>query len=302
MRSPTSASLKRFAGLFLVLTFVLATANSGFCQVDNNGPRRAESSNLQPKPTAAIYRSHNGLRSQETQQSPPVASQPNAGSWPHQVSPAFNNSTNDSAGTSDVRQATYVEPAGITPTNPATTSTSPNTSFESPRMQVEVIHNELALKPPSDANVKTSTRPRGWLGNLFSMVFSLLLVLGIFAILVWVVRKSGIQQSSSLPSPVLQVLGRSMLAPRQQLYVVRFGPKLLLVSHQLGQTQTLSEIDDPAEVERIAAACDSSSHGGVAKTFRQVFQEMAQKTSGVQRDSYLRVSKSSSSQGLATKG
>ncbi len=302
MKSPTSASLPRLAVWILVLGFVLAAANSGSCQVDNNGPRRSDSSNLQPKPSAEIYRSHNGLRTQETQQSPPVASQSNAGSWPQQVSPAFNNATNDSAGAPDIRQATYVEPAGITHTNPATTSTSTNTSSESPRMQVEVIHNELALKPPTDSNVKTSARPRGWLGNLFSMAFSLLLVLGVFAILVWVVRKSGIQQSSSLPSPVLQVLGRSMLAPRQQLYVVRFGPKLLLVSHQLGQTQTLSEIDDPVEVERIAAACDSSSQGGVAKTFRQVFQEMSQKTSGVQRDSYLRVSKSSSSKGLATKG
>ena len=70
--------------------------------------------------------------------------------------------------------------------------------------------------------------------------------------LVWLVRKSGAQPTFGLPSHVVEVLGRTVLAPRQQLYVVRFGPKLLLISHQLGQTQTLSEIDNPDEVDRLA--------------------------------------------------
>ena len=65
------------------------------------------------------------------------------------------------------------------------------------------------------------------------------------------------------------------MAPRQQLYLLRFGPKLVLVTHQAGQTETLCEIDDPMEVDRIAGICEQSKSGSASQSFRQVLNQVA---------------------------
>ena len=88
----------------------------------------------------------------------------------------------------------------------------------------------------------------------------------------------------------------------QVMQQARTGPKLLLISHQLGQTQTLSEIENPDEADRLASLCKETSQVGLSKTFRQVFQDFATKPTRIERDSDLRVSKSGGSKGLASKG
>jgi flagellar biogenesis protein FliO len=298
-KSDRYARLQRPAVFFIALCLLCEMPRIGMAQAQNAGTPQVESPSFQTRTTAEIYRSHNGLRGADPDQSLPTTAQkqnhPDA--WSQQSSTPANSGSNISPTNGDVHQASYLEPTGLT------NSIALTGNANSPRsmMQVEVVSSAIPLKPPTNSESKSNDKSRSWLGPIFSMGFSLTLVLGIFAILVWVARKSGIQQSSSLPSPVIQVLGRSVLAPRQQLYVLRFGPKLLLVSHQLGQTQTLSEIEDPVEVERITAECNSSSYGS-NKSFKQVFQEMAQKTSSLNRDSFLRASKSGSSKGLAAKG
>jgi flagellar biogenesis protein FliO len=111
--------------------------------------------------------------------------------------------------------------------------------------------------------------------TIVSMATSLLIVLGLFLGLAWFLRRSGLQPFAHVPKDVVQVLGRSPLAPRQQLYLLRFGRKLVLVSHQMGQTQTLSEIEDPIEVDRLCGLCEASTASSVTQSFRHVFQQVA---------------------------
>lgn len=88
------------------------------------------------------------------------------------------------------------------------------------------------------------------------------------------VKKTQVGSTSSLPKEVVQILGKCPLAPRQHVYVLRFGNRLLLVSHQMGQTVTLGEIDDPLEVDRIAGLCEQGSSESVTQSFRQVFHQV----------------------------
>jgi flagellar biogenesis protein FliO len=59
------------------------------------------------------------------------------------------------------------------------------------------------------------------------------------------------------------------------MYVVRFGKKLLLVSQQPGQTQTLSEISDDEEVDRLTGICESNLPSSSTQSFSDVLRQVA---------------------------
>lgn len=104
---------------------------------------------------------------------------------------------------------------------------------------------------------------------------SLAIVLGLFFVVVWALRRTVPGVSATLPGEVVEVLGRSVLAGREQLHLLRCGHKLLLVS--VGQTSvtTLTEIAEPDEVNRLAGLCRQSQPGSTSAAFRQVFEQLA---------------------------
>ena len=84
---------------------------------------------------------------------------------------------------------------------------------------------------------------------------SLALVLVLFFALVAVLRRGMPAQGGKLPAAVLEVLGQATLAGKQQLHLLRCGDKLLLCCTTATGVQTLTEICEPAEVERLSALC-----------------------------------------------
>jgi flagellar biogenesis protein FliO len=97
---------------------------------------------------------------------------------------------------------------------------------------------------------------------------SLALVLGVFLLVVWVVRRAMPGGSAQLPREALEVLGRAPLVARNNAYLVRCGSKLLLLNVSATTVETLTEITDPDEVDRLRAICQRG-YGGAASTFRQ---------------------------------
>jgi flagellar biogenesis protein FliO len=135
--------------------------------------------------------------------------------------------------------------------------------------------SSLELKSPSKEVVGSVSKPKsGWAAAL-SMIFSLAIVLCLFLIIAWLFRKSQPRAMVKLPNDVVQIMGRTSMAPRQQVYVVRFGSKMLLVSHQPGQTQTLGEITDPEEVQRLAGLCEANQPTSITHSFRDVLRQVA---------------------------
>jgi flagellar biosynthetic protein FliO len=102
---------------------------------------------------------------------------------------------------------------------------------------------------------------------------SLAVVLGLFFLVAWLTRRVRPKGSQSLPKEAVEVLGRLPLAGRQQMHLVRVGGKLLLVSVSPTGAETLTEITDPAEVERLAGLCQMSQPGSISATFRQVLSQ-----------------------------
>jgi len=114
---------------------------------------------------------------------------------------------------------------------------------------------------------------------IVSMLGSLAIVLGLFFGLVWFMRRGLPQGARLLPSEVVEVLGRAPLAARQHMHVVRFGHKLVLVSVTPNGAETLAEITEPAEVDRLAGICQQAQSNSATNAFRQVFRQFGNRSS-----------------------
>ncbi len=64
------------------------------------------------------------------------------------------------------------------------------------------------------------------------------------------------------------------------MHVVRFGNKLLLVSISPAGAETLSEIVDPAEVDRLAGICQQADAHSATNAFRHIFRQFGEDRSG----------------------
>jgi flagellar biogenesis protein FliO len=103
---------------------------------------------------------------------------------------------------------------------------------------------------------------------------SLGIVLGLFLMVAWAVRRGMPRNAALLPREAVEILGRAPLVGRQQVHLVRCGNKVLLLSVSASSVETLTEITDSAEVERLGEICRQTG-GGAAASFRQVFGQFA---------------------------
>jgi flagellar biogenesis protein FliO len=104
---------------------------------------------------------------------------------------------------------------------------------------------------------------------------SLALVLGLFFLVAWTMRRAAPGGVVQLPREVVDVLGRAVLANRAQVHLIRCGNKLLLVSVSPTGIETLTEITDPDEVNRLAGLCRQAQPGSATAAFRHVLQQFA---------------------------
>lgn len=178
--------------------------------------------------------------------------------------PTDNRSANNSINT-PVQPVAFTEPTRLSQqqTIPATSASQPSKL------------GSIPLKP-SDPNSKGDIKkPTNSIGSFLGVIFSMGMVISLFLGLAWVYKKSLPKSMGRLPDEVVQVLGRTSISPRQQMYVVRFGKKLLLVSQQPGQTQTLSEISDDEEVDRLTGICESNLPSSSTQSFSDVLRQVA---------------------------
>ncbi|MCC6125567.1 MAG: flagellar biosynthetic protein FliO [Pirellulales bacterium] len=133
----------------------------------------------------------------------------------------------------------------------------------------------LPLAPNDEAGTGKSSKSPGGLPSMISVAGSTGFVLGIFLLLVWIVRRKTPQALARLPGEAFEVLGRAPLSSRQQVLLLRCGNKLLLVSITPGGAETLTEIADPPEVDRLSGLCRQSQTGSSSAAFKQIFEQLA---------------------------
>lgn len=98
--------------------------------------------------------------------------------------------------------------------------------------------------------------------------FILLLIMGLAKLL----KKHVPMGTATLPQEALEVLGKRQLDPRQRIYVVRCGSRILLIGSCADGLTALAEITDPVEVDCLAGLCRQEGQDtAVVRTFRQLF-------------------------------
>lgn len=148
---------------------------------------------------------------------------------------------------------------------------------EEPATESKPLAGEEPMRLPArSASAERLGDPttRGPTGALGTVVSSLAIVIGLFLLVVWVTRRGKPGQARALPSEVVEVLGRAPMTGKQEMQLLRVGSKLVLVCHTADGLQTITEITDAEEVERLSGLCQQSSEGSVTATFRQVFSNL----------------------------
>jgi flagellar biogenesis protein FliO len=181
-----------------------------------------------------------------------------------------------------VRPAVHEAPASpVKPTQPTTSNdrrrlAPPSTGNGSVRDAHEGHghgHGHESAASQRLANIKLPT------GSMYKIITGLAIVGGAFLIFAWALRRSGRTAGrGTLPADVVSVIGRVPLAARQFAELLRVGNKLVLVSLTPSGAQTLSEITDPAEVDRLLGLCQQNNPHSTTKAFEQVFRQLSTET------------------------
>jgi flagellar biogenesis protein FliO len=173
--------------------------------------------------------------------------------------------------------------AGIAPSPQGGAVRTTYTEVQSQRPPEQVVEKSPALPAPPHTNLnseRTSGGPRT-MGAIITVVGSLAVVLGLFWACAWLMRRGLPNNARRLPTEAVDVLGRAPLAGRQQMHVLRFGNKLLLVCISASGVDTLGEITDPAEIDRLAGLCEQQRPQSATTAFKQIFGQLARERSPV---------------------
>jgi flagellar biogenesis protein FliO len=153
-------------------------------------------------------------------------------------------------------------------------------------LKSEPLKNDLAASAPrplnpngnkplplAGPNTKSSGTSSTW-SSFGTMLGSLAIVLGLFVVTIKLLRRGMPGAKQKLGREVVEVLGQTPLAPRQTLQVIRFGNKILLVAMSPDGCDTLTEITDPLEVDRLAGMCQQAQSNSSTKTFGDMFRQV----------------------------
>ena len=186
--------------------------------------------------------------------------------WPPRLtSAAAGSQSSATSSTSSPTTLSTTLPTSSSISSPPTSSVA-QTPRSGDRLAISSSHHVRLGEPGS--------RPGG-ASSLLTVGSSLAVVLGLFLLVAWIFKRAMPGQSGLLPREVVEVLGRTSLGARQQVHLVRCGNKLLLVSSTPGGMETLTEIAEPDEVQRLSALCRQTQPGSSTAAFRQVFQQLA---------------------------
>lgn len=119
---------------------------------------------------------------------------------------------------------------------------------------------------------RSSTLPLVTIGS------SLAVVLGLFAALVWVSKKTGHAggRGGVVPDEALRLLGQKSLGAAGSVALLRCGRSVLVVGISAAGMQPLSEITDDEEVRHLEAICKGES----AASFQAALNEMQREPAG----------------------
>jgi len=170
-----------------------------------------------------------------------------------------------------VAKAVYQAPASSAEDRDGRRLSPPKKSVSGTRnLQADEQSNSAASRPLADFGLPAK--------SIYTIASALAIAIGAFLLFAWVVRRGGNKTNTPLPAEVVSVLGRVPLAARQFAQLLRVGNKLVLVSLTPAGAETLTEVTDPVEVDRLVGLCQQYSPHSTTKAFEQVFRQLSRET------------------------
>ena len=202
------------------------------------------------------------------------------------VAPAILNTNPQDAPNAEPRQAALVpsEPVVKSPVPPPIEATPiepvtviPSTENE-PNRRLAPKVTESITSEVSDQSSQSSTRlPLNFskLESFSTAGAGLAIVVGLFLIAMWLMRRGSPKGNGLLPAEAFAMLGRAPLTAQSFAHLLRVGNKLVLVAVSTDGAQPLTEVTDPMEVDRLTGLCASGSGYGPSAEFQQVLAQLA---------------------------
>lgn len=103
------------------------------------------------------------------------------------------------------------------------------------------------------------------------VVFALGLVIVVIFLLRWIAQQFFGMPSIRKSSRAVQVLGRSMVSPKQQVLLLQVGRRVIVVGDCGGQMSALAQITDPDEIAELAGKIQEDNAASSTRTFGSLF-------------------------------
>ncbi|MCC6681711.1 MAG: flagellar biosynthetic protein FliO [Phycisphaeraceae bacterium] len=128
-----------------------------------------------------------------------------------------------------------------------------------------VVPDQSGPSDPADSGVFDTGN--SW---LLSTLTALGVVLGLVLLLRWLFVRYFGGRLAVRSTPVVEVLSRSLIAPRQHVLLLRVGSRILVVSESPGGMRTLADVDDPEEVASLIGAVSSARDNSISRGFSRM--------------------------------
>jgi flagellar biogenesis protein FliO len=183
------------------------------------------------------------------------------------------------------RAPSFVVPASAEMSTPPAPAAAPALDGLSPARDPRQLGPPKTSPAASDASIIHQAASRSFLPDfgmpvesMYTTGTALAIVVGLFMLCVWALRRGARSSTVLLSSDVARVLGRVPLAARQFADLLQVGNKLLLVSVTTSGTELLTEITDPVEVDRLLGICKQKDARSSTVEFDDMFRQLAEET------------------------
>jgi|GEM_PF-5376026 len=113
----------------------------------------------------------------------------------------------------------------------------------------------------------------GSISPIVSIAGSLAVVLSVFFILAWLMKRATPVGGGLLPKEVFEKLGSVPFTSKMQLHLFRLGGKLILASVTPDGMEAVAEITNPDEVIHLVGLCKQNDPNSSSAMFRQVLKQ-----------------------------
>jgi flagellar protein FliO/FliZ len=130
----------------------------------------------------------------------------------------------------------------------------------------------LALGRGASESSGGSTKGSSGTSWMFTTLAALGVVIGLILLLRAGFAKLTGRTTASANNPVVEVLSRTSIAPKNHVLLLRLGRRILVVGDSAGGMNTLANIDDPEEVASLLQSISVTKPGSISAGFAQLMQ------------------------------